>query len=162
VVASKINSQHADSNVINDSRIDTQSPMAIDKHKRATAGRRERKNSIGKAGFCSTSPTQPTLCSSVLGLDIRPPPQQQQQKRRSCSLCLPCLSHPVSRRQLNNTYIHVHTRMPACFVHTRTSCTCMYHARSDHLARLSVRYDTIHVQVRHQNNDPVPQLGQSW
>ncbi|TFB04708.1 hypothetical protein CCMA1212_002688 [Trichoderma ghanense] len=86
-------------------------------------------------------------------------------RKRSCSLCPPRLFHPISRRRLNNTYIHVvHTRMPTCFVHTRTSCM---HVRThmrvqDHLACLSVRYDTIHAQVRHQNNDPIPQLGQSW
>ncbi|PTB79546.1 hypothetical protein M440DRAFT_1172374 [Trichoderma longibrachiatum ATCC 18648] len=66
------------------------------------------------------------LYSSVLGLHIWPPPQQQQQERGVAPSVHLCPSHPISRRQLNNTYIHVHTRMPACFAHTRTSCTCMY------------------------------------
>lgn len=124
--ASNVDCEHADLIVINDSRIDTQSPMAIGKQMANDSKDREKKN-YNKAGLGSTSCASPL----VLGLDIWPPPQQESAR---------LVFHPISWRQLNNTYIRAR-------LHTHTSCTC---------ARTCIRttYSYRHAQSGIKNDPP--------
>ncbi|PTB56485.1 hypothetical protein M431DRAFT_529341 [Trichoderma harzianum CBS 226.95] len=112
--------------VINDSRIDTQSPMAIGKQMANDSKEREKEN-YNKAGLGSTSCASPL----VLGLDIWPPPPQESAR---------LVFHPISWRQLNNTYIRAR-------LHTHTSCTC---------ARTCIRttYSYRHAQSGIKNDPP--------
>lgn len=92
-----------------------------------TTTRRERKKNYNKAGLGSTSCASPL----VLGLDIWPPPQQESAR---------LVFHPISWRQLNNTYIRAR-------LHTHTSCTC---------ARTCIRttYSYRHAQSGIKNDHP--------
>lgn len=138
MVVSRINSQHAGFNVINDSRIDTQSPTAIDKHKQATTGKRGRKNSTEKQGSAARLAASPLVL-----LRTRPPYMAASTtaaaRERSCSLCS-SLSFPSHLTATAEQHIHTCTYKDARLLRTYTYIMYMYvcahvHAPSDHLAR---------------------------
>ncbi|KAL7937797.1 hypothetical protein V8C35DRAFT_189023 [Trichoderma chlorosporum] len=125
--------------VINDSRIDTQSPMAV---RQQTADQQEGEGEREREKAQQSRARQHFLRKPTRTRSRYLAASTAREELVSARL----VSRPISWRQLNNTYIRAR-------LHTHTSCTC---ART--CSRTTYSYIHAHSGIKKR----IPQLGQSW